>query len=201
MTHVRSGTTITAAFRLPETTRLNRACLCALPLLLLACNRHAPPTPVAASAPAPQIDELGPVAPSLAQVFTDGHWGFGAQGAFGNASLTPITVKGATYLNGIGTVPPTNGSAHVVYHLNRRYARFTAQVALNDTSNNAATPVTFRIVADGTELWRSPPISSHADPAPFDVGITNVDRLELFVDCPGSNNQVPSVWLNPCLKP
>ncbi len=182
-------------------------------LALVGCNRGetpaaAPPTSGASVAPAaPSASgvvgecDLGRVAPMLAQVFTDGHWGFGGEGTIGNAPLTPITVKGVTYSNGLGTQPPSNGSAHVVYSLDRRYSEFSGEVALNDTSDNASTPLIFRIVVDGNELWRSPGMASHGEPEAFHVSVAKGERLELYVDCRGSNNGAHAVWLNPVLRP
>jgi hypothetical protein len=141
------------------------------------------------------------MSPDLAQVFTDGTWGFGGNGTIGNLTRTPITVQGKPYPHGLGVVPPSNGASRVVYTLDKKFATLKGKAALNDTSTNAATTVTFRINDDSHELWKSTPRATKSDPVEFSLDVSNADRIELLVDCPGSNNDVHAVWLDPLLIP
>lgn len=74
--------------------------------------------------------------------------------------------------------------------------------AINDSAwGRTATALTFRVLGDGRELWKSKPLNEAGSSEPFDVSIVGVDRLELFVDCPGPYDYGHGVWLDPRVVP
>jgi hypothetical protein len=82
--------------------------------------------------------------------------------------------------------------------LGKRYRRFKCAAAINDSAcGRTATALTFRIVGDGHELWKSQPLKVTGSSEPFDVDVADVDKLELFVDCPGPHGWGHAVWLEP----
>jgi len=91
-----------------------------------------------------------------------------------------------------------NGFSHAAFRLGKRYRRFRGAAAINDTAKGlTATALTFRIVGDGRELWKSSPLKETGSSEAFDVDIAGVDKLELFVDCPGGGYNALGCWLEP----
>jgi len=81
------------------------------------------------------------------------------------------------------------GLNRVEYDLDGRYKKFRAVVGLQLPSGAELTPVerrntrvTFRVLGDGEELWRSPPIRPGAPPLRVEVEIGGVKRLGLEVE-------------------
>ena len=74
-----------------------------------------------------------------------------------------------------------------------------ASVAIDDkVSRN--TPLTFRVLGDGKVLWKSAPVEAKGQPQACKVGVRGIDKLELFVDCPGeSPGAAHAVWVEPRL--
>ena len=97
-----------------------------------------------------------------------------------------VRVHGDLVEHALSTHPPTQGSASVTYDLGGRFHVFTTTVGLMD-DGLAATAITFRVVGDGNELWRSQPVAGPGKLQHCTVNIADMDRLELFVDCPGSH--------------
>src|SRR5207244_91358 len=103
-------------------------------------------------------------------------------------------VDGRLSPHGLAMYPARpNGSASVTYRLGRHFLRLEGGAGIDDNCYNRGklrteTPLTFMVRGDGKELWRSRPIQ-HAGESQ-DVGsldLSGVDKLELVVDCPGSN--------------
>jgi alpha-galactosidase len=96
--------------------------------------------------------------------------------------------------------PKENDSSHVAFHIEKRYRRFCGAAAINDWSNGLPISLTFRIMGDGRELWKSSPLQAASASEPFDVDVAGIGKLELLVDCPGSNFNAHSVWVEPRLE-
>jgi hypothetical protein len=132
--------------------------------------------------------------------------GFGV-GRFGTTGVA-IRVRGQTYPRGLAIHPPADATpARLIYDLDGGWTRFTAQAAINDTSDFVVqgrrgnhSPLVFVVLGDGRELWRSREINTGDAPQPFDVAITGVRRLELRVDIAGVFHCCQSVWLDPALS-
>ena len=137
------------------------------------------------------LSDLSEIAP----VTLEGH-GFGKNGYV----LTfAISVRGVKSPKGLGMHPPESGSAQVTYEVPKGARIFKADAAIND-SNNAASPLTFRVVAtgDGRVLWKSKtPLRSAGESIPCIADVTGVDKITLYVDCPGSPNGAHAVWIEP----
>ena len=142
---------------------------------------------------------LSDLSPLVARVFTGYGWYFGNKGRRGHGHHM-IRVTEAPSPHGLGMVPPIRGSAQMVYALDRRFERFVGAVALDDsTPGTADRPVTFRVLGDGKELWRSKPIGKSGKSFSFEIAVAGVETIELFVDCPGANLGAHTVWLEPRL--
>jgi len=115
-------------------------------------------------------------------------------------SKTPVTVDGVEYAHALGFNPNGNVTAHIDYQLYRRYRRFTGAVAMNDTAEGASAVLTFKVLGDGRELWRSNPIRGRKVSEKFDVSVFDVTTLELQVECVGPAYRAHCVWIEPRLE-
>ncbi len=113
----------------------------------------------------------------------------------------PIVVRGQTSPYGLYMHPDSDGSARAAFSLGGQYHRFRGAAAIDDTARNlTATALTFRIVGDGRELWKSTPLKETGASETFDVEVKGINELELLVDCPGDNGHAHSVWVEPRLE-
>lgn len=99
--------------------------------------------------------------------------------------------------NGIGMHPFTNKAAHASYVLNGQFKTFRSLVGLNDSSGGAATPCTFKVLGDGTLLWKSKPIARPGDMDTCVAKVAGVRVLQLVVECPGAFTNGHMVWIEP----
>ena len=134
--------------------------------------------------------------------------GYGEFGRAGNLGYEGrrIVVSGVHFPNAISTHPPTRGKSRVVYALGKRFNRFQARAALNDSvlhkgQKRCATPITFVVIGDGKPLWTSKPMAFPRQPQAIDVEVTGVEQLALEVRCNGSYGCAHAVWLEPQLIP
>jgi hypothetical protein len=118
-----------------------------------------------------------------------------------------IIVKGAFAKKGLSMHAPARGFSFTRYQLDGKYASFHSVAAVNDSVRDsgrpggiAATPMTFSVVGDGRELWRSQPLQRHGESEPSNVILTGVRQLELRVYCPDSNDAAHGVWVDPYLQ-
>jgi hypothetical protein len=117
---------------------------------------------------------------------------------YGQLRDRTVSVNGVRSPYGFWQHAGPNESVHAAFQLSKRYRRFRGAAAINDTAgSNAVTALTFRLVADGRELWKSQPQQSTGSSQPFNVDVVGVDKLELFVDCPGPHGACQSVWIEP----
>jgi serine/threonine protein kinase len=84
------------------------------------------------------------------------------------------------------------------YALDKKYSRFRAEVAMNDTASAWRT-VSFVVQADGKELWRSPNLSRGQHPELCDLDVRNVNHLQLEIHTFGSEYGTHCVWIEPRL--
>ncbi|HET6884539.1 MAG TPA: protein kinase [Pirellulales bacterium] len=119
----------------------------------------------------------------------------------GGSLREPVSVNGVRSFYGLFMHPATKKPSHAAYHLGKRYRRLHGAAAIRDSAGGvAATAMTFRIVGDGRELWTSRPLKQSGSSDPFDVDLTGVDKLELFVDCPGDAGCCHASWIEPRLE-
>jgi hypothetical protein len=113
----------------------------------------------------------------------------------------PLSVNGVRYQRGIGYNPSlSGGTSRITYALAGKYRRFSGLVAVNDSGGDFSAVLTFKVVGDGRELWRSQPYKEKKTTEPFDTDISGVDVLELVVDCDGRGQGAHVVWLDPRLE-
>lgn len=122
---------------------------------------------------------------------------------FPNDSIrAAIYVRGVRYHWGFWMHPYSDEIAATTFELSKKYRRLVGGVGIADTSQDAAhSPLTFKILADGRELWKSQPIQRAGTLERFDVDVSGAERLKLEVECPGSNESCHAAWLDPVLDP
>jgi formylglycine-generating enzyme required for sulfatase activity len=134
--------------------------------------------------------------PAHDPVTLNADWPFSTQGQIRNE---PISVRGIRSPKGLGMHPPESGSAQVTYEVPKGTNTFKADAAINDTGN-AVSPLTFRVVSagDGRLLWKSPsPLQKGGASVPCIADVNGVNKITLYVDCPGSPNWAHAVWIEP----
>ncbi|VTT97027.1 serine threonine protein partial : Serine/threonine protein kinase domain protein OS=Rhodopirellula sp. SWK7 GN=RRSWK_02781 PE=4 SV=1: Pkinase: NPCBM [Gemmataceae bacterium] len=83
------------------------------------------------------------------------------------------------------------------FRLNKEYAKFHAEVALNETAPGDAAPGRFTVYLDGVRKWQSSPVRSGAPPQACEVNLKDVTELTLEVTADGAEHGVHTVWLDP----
>jgi ankyrin repeat protein len=110
-------------------------------------------------------------------------------------------VKGIESPHGLWLAPPEDKKpARAVYTLDRKFRFFQGFVAVPDSgAMKGEQAVTFRIVGDGKELWKSADIQTTGIFRNFRVDVSEVTKLELFVDCRAEAAGADAVWVEPKL--
>jgi predicted Zn finger-like uncharacterized protein len=168
------------------------------------------PQPPAPSPPAPQTRADAKLQGAWTKVFlTDmdefdvvkGPWPLGKHGTTGapGAEDTSIRLKGIASPNGLGMHPPSNGHARARYSLGRQAQEVRGAVGFNDWLNATGQPApsTFVILGDGKELWRSPLMNAREVKQDFRVNVSQVDVLEIRVECAVFGIHAHAVWFEP----
>jgi hypothetical protein len=102
--------------------------------------------------------------------------------------------------HGLFMHPFAGGFAHVAYELPRGYRMLDGKAGMNDTVvNQSDSGLTFRIVGDGREIWKSRMLGKRSESQDFRVSIDGIKKLELFVDCPTNHGMSHAVWIEPRL--
>ena len=122
---------------------------------------------------------------------------------FWDHSKIVITGNGQEPKYAIYAFPPDEGKpSRFKYVLDGKYHLFFGMVGINDTDEfgekhvpNSA--LTFRVMGDGQELWKTRPIQERGKLIPFKLDVTDVKELDLFVDCPAGHVYCNAVWFNP----
>jgi hypothetical protein len=141
--------------------------------------------------------------------------GVGVLGKNGDLGYDPgggadrrIIVGGVPVRKGLSmhsTAPPTApGYSFARYQLDGKYTSFHSAVAVNDSVRVASTgmagaPLTFSVVCDGRELWKSRPLQRPGDSEPCTVDVTGVRLLEVRVTH-GGGGAAHAVWVDPYVQ-
>lgn len=144
-------------------------------------------------------DFLSDLPEAQVHCYTDGNWGFGKHGFSGQRPRGKVSVARKLYRESIGMHALSQEDAWVRYDLNAHYAELQGGVALNDSSPQSASLLTFLICGDGKVLWSSTRLQEPGSPQFFQVDVHGVKQLELRVTCSGSNYGAHAVWISPCL--
>jgi endo-alpha-N-acetylgalactosaminidase len=125
--------------------------------------------------------------------------GFGklGKGTLGFDENPPLAFKGVKTPHGLSMHPPKQGASNVSYKLGKKFKVFLASVAINDDSMGSGSPLTFKVVGDGKELWVSKPIKAPLETQDCKVDIAKVDRLDLVVSAESSNEAAHALWIEP----
>ena len=99
------------------------------------------------------------------------------------------------YRKGIMTHPPKDGEALGICVLNKKYRRFQSYIFVNSKKGS----VTFRVEADGKEIFNSGEMTGENNPLFIDVDITGVDELRMIVNKGKDNFSDHAVWGDPVL--
>jgi len=127
------------------------------------------------------------------------HGSIGKNGSLG-FSKDKVVLNGRESLQSLATHPTQGGVAHLRYDLNGRYRTLSASATLNDTAKKTNSFLVFTVKGDGRTLWESKPIKSPADAQPFTIDVSGVQRLDLEIQCNGSNYGAHAVWAQPALQ-
>jgi serine/threonine-protein kinase len=125
-----------------------------------------------------------------------GYGSFGKKGALGYDGKK-IVVDGNASPNGLSMHAIPKSASHVAYLLNKQFSTFKAAAALNDDAQGSASPLVFKVLADGKTLWQSTPIQKFKQPQECELDITGAEKLELAVECSGENGNGHAVWVEP----
>jgi len=106
-----------------------------------------------------------------------------------------IRFKDKEYRKGITTHPPKEGEAIGICPLNKKYRKFQSYIFVNSDKGS----VTFRVEADGNEIFNSGEMTGNSNPLFIDVDVTGVDKLKMIVNKGKDNFSDHAVWGDPVL--
>jgi len=116
---------------------------------------------------------------------------------------TRILMQGKHVRNGLSMHARSGAPAFVLYRLGGKYHTFVTSAAIMkhpERPEGCVTPLTFVVLADGRELWKSSAMQKPDQPAECRVDVSGKDWLELRILCPGSHNNATSVWMDPFVQ-
>jgi hypothetical protein len=122
---------------------------------------------------------------------------------FDNPGDRRIIVNGAFAKQGLSMHATTRGFSFARYRLDGKYTSFHSAAAVNDSVRlvgMATTPLTFSVVGDGRELWKSRPIQRLGESQSCTVDVTGVGQLEVRVYCPDGYEAAHAVWVDPYVQ-
>lgn len=134
--------------------------------------------------------------------FAVGFGGFGKNGKLGYEGKDGerrIIVGGLPAKKGLSMHGWAGHYAHAAYRLDGGYRNLVTSVAINDTVGKSKVPLTFSVMGDGKELWKSPPLQKSGKPRPCKVEVGSIKQLELRVFCT-DQAWAHAVWIDPYLE-
>jgi len=125
----------------------------------------------------------------------------------GGGAARLIIVKGVLAKKGLSMHATARGYSFARYQLDGKYSSLRSAVAVNDSvrvahypgGGMAETPLTFSVLGDGRELWKSRPLQGPGESEPCTVDVTGVRRLELRVYC-DLGGAAHAVWVDPYVQ-
>jgi serine/threonine protein kinase len=116
----------------------------------------------------------------------------------------PPNVDGTVHVRGVRSPhglfmhgsPSFRPPSFARYALGKKYSRFAAEVALNDTANTWAGLI-FVVLADGKEVWQSRTLSAGDPPERCDLDVRGVTALTLEVRTTGPHTGAHGAWVEP----
>lgn len=124
----------------------------------------------------------------------EAHVGYGELGMHGSLGYEDktVSVRRQPYPHALSTHPP----AHVHFQVDRRFASFSCQVALNDDVREEVSYAHFSVMADGHEVAVEPYVRAGESPRTLRANITGAAELELRVRT-NRWEYCHAVWLDP----
>ncbi|WP_164215267.1 glycoside hydrolase N-terminal domain-containing protein [Virgibacillus sp. YIM 98842] len=108
-----------------------------------------------------------------------------SNGEMGSGDGGPITINGKVYKKGLGVHAPSE----IIYDLDGQYARFTADVGVDDYMGpNTPASIVFKVYADGEKLFDSGLMEAATEAKTIDVNVEGVKELKLVVTDGGNGN-------------
>jgi DNA-binding beta-propeller fold protein YncE len=117
-----------------------------------------------------------------------------------------IMVNGVLAKRGLSMHATARGTSFARYRLDGNYTSFHSVAAANDSIRlcvfgRALSPMTFSVVGDGRELWRSRPLQRPGESQPCAVNVTGVRELELRLHYDGDRQEFGhAVWVDPYVQ-
>ena len=106
-----------------------------------------------------------------------------------------LSFNGKMYRKGITIHPPVEGEAVGICPLNKKYRIFQSYIFINSEKGS----VTFRVEADGKEIFNSGEMTGENNPLLIDVDVTGVEELKMIVNKGKDNFSDHAVWGDPVL--
>jgi formylglycine-generating enzyme required for sulfatase activity len=86
------------------------------------------------------------------------------------------------------------------YHLDGKYQTFAADAGIQENMiKDPSSPVTFCVLGDGRELWKSPPLQKRGESAELSVDVRGVKELRLEASSGEKNGNCHATWFMPRL--
>jgi formylglycine-generating enzyme required for sulfatase activity/serine/threonine protein kinase len=129
--------------------------------------------------------------------------GYMALGKHGKTKGQPaLSWRGSPVAHSLWMRPKSNHVSFVRYRLDGRYARFESDAGqVPETNAPPTSPMTFRVLGDGRELWKSKPIAAKDDFDVVSIDVRGVQELRLETSCAGGEHNCEATWYNPRLTP
>ncbi|WP_457767691.1 NPCBM/NEW2 domain-containing protein [Cyanobium sp. ULC084] len=113
-----------------------------------------------------------------------------SNGENGSADGRTLTLNGTTYAKGLGV----HASSSLTYALGGSYSRFQSFIGVDDYALNQGS-VIFRVLADGTERFRSGILTGASATQSVDLNVAGVQTLQLIVEnADGSTRSDHANW-------
>lgn len=107
-----------------------------------------------------------------------------------------IVIDGQTPEHSLVLHPISASFSSVTYDVPKNTGSFLATTAVLNFGDPRS-PLVFKVLGDGKELWKSQPIQSHKSSDVCRVSVANVRELTLRVDCAGTSWGAWATWVNP----
>ncbi len=122
----------------------------------------------------------------------------------GATEETAIIFRGKPVTHSLWMHPPFSGdrTGFARYQLDGRYTTFAAEAGVTENSTiDPQSPLTFRVLGDGRELWKSPPLQKRGASAEVSLDVRGVKELRLEATCGNKNGNCHAMWFMPLLTP
>jgi hypothetical protein len=120
----------------------------------------------------------------------------------GRVNAIAYTVQAREWPTALYLPPTGKGPSIIRYDLPGKHRRLQGKVGVftmpdSPPTRQPGSPIVFRIVGDGRQLWQSPPLAKRDQMARYSVDISDVITLELHTETNGSAFMAWGAWLDP----